>query len=214
MTDASTHPTAPNQYTLPGVRAASVPGEPIRDPIHPPEDPCGTETAPLRCSATPQRVTPCHPSPLTPCRVPGDTMSPYPKASDDPEVRGPIHHGDAALGSLPGPDPTLQKTPAWLAFKEQLRNELSAEEWDLWVRPMYLQKAIPLGAGQSQLLAAVPRNGRIVTAALNRLPLMRELLKPAGVNISLTHYDREISEARRRYDKHLAPKPWTREGSA
>jgi hypothetical protein len=106
--------------------------------------------------------------------------------------------------------------PAWLAFKEQLRAEFSNEEWNLWVRPMFLLKAMPAGPGQKHLLAAIPANGRIQSAAVNRLSMMRELLAPAGLNISLTRYpdDWEVEEAKRRYGCDMAPKAWTREGSA
>jgi len=116
-----------------------------------------------------------------------------------------IQHGDAALNSL----------PAWLAFKDQLRCELSADEWKFWARPMFLLKAIPLSADHSQkhLLAALPANSAIQSAAAKRLPMMRELLAPAGLNVSLTLYPDEwdIQEAKMRYGLDIAPKPWTRE---
>jgi hypothetical protein len=113
-----------------------------------------------------------------------------------------IQHGDAALNAL----------PAWLSFKEQLRAELPDKEWDLWVRPMFLLRAMPASANQKHLLAAIPANGRIQGAATNRLTMMRELLAPAGLNISLTHYPDEwgIQEAKKRYGVDMAPKPWTR----
>lgn len=113
-----------------------------------------------------------------------------------------IQHGEAALNSL----------PAWLSFKEQLRAEISVEEWDLWVRPMFLLKAMPASADQKHLLAAIPANGRIQSAATNRLAMMRELLAPVGLNISLTPYPDEwqIEEAKQRYGVDVAPKPWTR----
>jgi hypothetical protein len=114
-----------------------------------------------------------------------------------------IQHGDAALNAL----------PAWLSFKQQLRAEVSDEEWNLWVRPMLLLKAISADAGKKHLLAAIPPNGRIRSAAQERLPMMRELLAPVGLNISLTVYpdDWEIQEAKKRYGVDMAPKPWTRE---
>lgn len=113
-----------------------------------------------------------------------------------------IQHGDAALNSL----------PSWLAFKEQLRSEVKSEEWDLWVRPMFLLKAMPDSADQTHLLAAIPPNNRIQSAAVKRLPMMRELLAPVGLNISLTVYpdEWEIQEAKKRYGVDVAPKPWTR----
>ena len=112
-----------------------------------------------------------------------------------------IQHGDAALNSL----------PAWLAFKEQLRAELSEEEWELWVRPMFLLKANPIDSSHKHLLAAIPPNTRIQAAACKRLPRMRELLAPAGLNISLTRYpdEWEIAEAKKRYGVDMTPKSWT-----
>ena len=114
-----------------------------------------------------------------------------------------IQHGDAALNSL----------PAFLALKNQLNAELSEEECDLWVQRMFLLKAMPVDADQKHLLAAVPANSRIQDAAIKRLPMMREMLAPAGLNISLTRYpdDWEIQEAKKRYGVDMAPKPWTRE---
>ena len=131
-----------------------------------------------------------------------DTMSTDPKASSNPTPEV-IHHGDAALNSL----------PAWLAVKEALRAELSAEEWDLWVRPMLLLKAMPVSGERRHLLAALPPSNRIITAAQARLPLLREMLAPAGLNVSLTKYptDWEADEARRRYGRDMAPKPWRRQ---
>jgi hypothetical protein len=117
-----------------------------------------------------------------------------------------IQHGDAELNSM----------PAWLSFKEQLRAELSPEEWNLWVRPMFLLRVLPANADQKHLLAAIPPNGRIQNAAIKRLPMLRELLEPVGFNISLTRYpdEWEIQEAEKRYGLDIAPKPWARGGSA
>lgn len=179
------------QQLLPGIVRTAVPGEPIEDRA--PVTPCH----PIPDTLSPQPVTPCHPS--------GDTTSPDSKAFDSRTIdsKPMIQQGDAALNSM----------PAWLAFKEQLRSELSEEEWDLWVRPMFLLRAMPASANQKHLLAAIPPNGRIQDAAQNHLPMMRELLAPAGLNISLTLYPDEwqISEAKKRFGMDLAPKPWTRE---
>jgi hypothetical protein len=81
------------------------------------------------------------------------------------------------------------------------------------VRPMYLLKTMPASANQTHLLAAIPANSRIQSAAVSRLPMMRELLAPAGLNISLTRYpdEYEIQEAKKRYDIDVAPQPWKRD---
>jgi helix-turn-helix protein len=181
------------QGQLPGVRRAPVPGEPIPDPLVSSSHQSGVQQSGVPVSASHQS---------------GVQQSPDPKAFDpkDTNPKPEIHHGDAALNSM----------PAWLAFKEQLRSELSEDEWNLWVRPMLLLKAMPASADQKHLLAAIPPSARIQSAATKRLPMMRELLATAGLNISLTHYPNEweIEESRRRYGVDIAPKPWTRKDSA
>ena len=109
-------------------------------------------------------------------------------------------------------DPTeMAAQRLWSPFKRQLQAKLSSEEWQLWVRPMYLLKAIRANSNQVHLLATIPPNGRIISAACARLALMRELLAPS-FNISLTTYPDEyqIGEARKRYGVDMAPKPWAR----
>jgi hypothetical protein len=183
-------PYRTRQEQLPGISRSVIPGEPIPDR---------------------DLVTPCHQSGVqrgadlvTQRHQSGVTASPDSKAFDPKAInsKSGIQHGDAALNSM----------PAWIAFKEQLRTELSEEEWNLWVRPMFLLKTMPASAGQKHFLAAVPASGRIQSAAVKRLPMMRELLAPAGLNISLTRYPNEweINEAKERYDIDMAPKPWTR----
>lgn len=145
------------QLTLPGIRRAAAPGEPIE----------------------PSRTT--DPRSIVPCSNYGPTVhgTTHPRSTDSLEpdsllAKTLIQHGDAALNAL----------PSWLAFKEHLRTELSAEEFDLWVRPMFLLRMMG-GSTDKQFLATLPRNGRIQTAAVKRLPMMREMLAPAGVGISL-----------------------------
>jgi hypothetical protein len=181
------------QQSLPGMRHVPIDGEPITEP-----------TPVAQCHPV-SGVMPPHP--VAQCHPPGGTVPPDSKAFDSMAIdsRTVIHHGDAALNSL----------PVWLSFKEQLRSELSEAEWNLWVRPMYLLKAMPLG-DKKHLLAAIPPNGRIQQAALDRLPMMRSLLAPAGLNISLTRYPNEweIAEAKKRYGVDIAPKTWARRGDA
>ncbi len=187
-------PYRARQEQLPGICRKPVPGEPVpdRDLVSRGHQ-SGVQTGAHLVSTGHQS---------------GVTGTPDSKALDPSttDSRTGIQHGDAALNSM----------PAWLSFKEQLRSELSDEEWDLWVRPMFLLKAMPASAHQKHLLAAIPPNGRIQNAAMKRLPMMRELLAPAGLNISLTHYpdEWEKQEAKKRYGVDMAPKPWTREGTA
>jgi hypothetical protein len=179
------------QQQLPGIRRTPIPGEPI-------------PALPL-VSHGHQSGGPHDAELVSSGHQTGVTGTPDSKAFD-PKAINPkpvIHHGDAALSCL----------PVWLSFKEQMRSEVSDEEWNLWVRPMSLLKTMPAGVDQKHLLAAIPANGRIQSAATNRLPMMRELLAPAGLNISLTKYpdEWEIQEAKRRYDVDMAPKPWARD---
>jgi hypothetical protein len=104
----------------------------------------------------------------------------------------------------------LTKT-LWPSFKGRLQGKLPAEEWELWPSRMYLLKAIRASSAQVHLLATLPPNGRMISAALKRLPMMRELLSPS-FNISLTTYPDEyaIGEALRRYGVDMAPRPWAR----
>ena len=174
------------QLTLPGIRRPAAPGEPI-EPSHA-TDPRSivsrSNYGPAVHGTTDPRST--------------DSLEP-----DSLLTKPLIQHGDAALNAL----------PAWLALKEQLRAELSAEEWNLWVRPMFLLRAMPASSSdQKHLLAALPPSGRIQSAAQERLPMMRELLAPAGLNVSLTRYPDEwdVSEAKKRYGVDLA-RSWRRD---
>jgi len=182
------------QQQLPGIYRIPVPGEPI------PDRPLVSTGHQTGVPSGAYLVSSGHRS--------GVTGTPDSKAFDPSttDSKTKIQHGDAALNSM----------PAWLSFKEQLRGELPDEEWRLWVRPMFLLKAMLASADQKHLLAAIPPNSRIQSAATKRLPMMRELLAPAGLNISLTVYPDgwEIQEAKKRYGADMAPKPWTREGSA
>jgi hypothetical protein len=195
---------------------AGLPQQPVSDaaPLGPAVEPVPTyETGTKTCETGTELLwTPCPPSVDTVTTEDGhrvqstlDTVSTDSKAFDSKafDSKEEIHHGDAALNTM----------PAWLAFKEQLRSEVSEQEWNLWVRPMFLLKTMPADGDQKHMLAALPGNGRIQNAALKRLPMMRELLAPAGLNISLTRYpdEYEIGEAKRRYKVDIAPKPWIRE---
>jgi hypothetical protein len=183
-----------SQKKLPGIHIPPIPGEPVAEP---------NLVKPLHQSdetIAPNLVKPLHQS--------GETSAPDSKSLDSKPLdsKPTIQHGDAALNSL----------PAWLAFKEQLREELPAEEYALWAEPLKLLKAMSSGIDKKHLLAAIPRNARIQSAACKRLPMMRELLAPAGLNISLTRYpdEWEIAEANKRYGIDMATRPWTRDGSA
>ncbi|HKH99701.1 MAG TPA: hypothetical protein VJ999_11385 [Candidatus Sulfotelmatobacter sp.] len=144
----------------------------------------------------------CAPVPVHGLRLTGAQCAPDSRSKHNSSPIE-IQHGDAALNLLPTFD----------AFKEQLRGELPAEEWDLWVRPMKLERPLSVGNNQKHFLAALPPNTRIQSAALKRLPMMRELLGAAGLSISIKTYahESEIQEAKERYGIDVIPKAWRRE---
>lgn len=117
---------------------------------------------------------------------------------EEPEPREPksqSQHGKAAL-------------KAWLGLKDEMRNHLSAEEWDLWVRPALLHRVIWGGNncdGIDTLLIALPANGRIMHAAVERRPLLRRLAGERGYSLGMTTYpdDYELDRMRREYPEQF-----------
>jgi hypothetical protein len=86
-----------------------------------------------------------------------------------------------------------------LAIKEQLRNELTPEEWNLWVRPARLVQVMDQGKG---LLIAVPPVGKVIAAATARRPLLQEIGARSGIHgIGVTVYPDEWQreEIKRRF---------------
>jgi hypothetical protein len=92
----------------------------------------------------------------------------------------------------------------WPSFKRRLQARFPGEEW---IRPMYLLRVLRAGPTQAHLLASVPANGRIIREALERLPIMREMLAPS-FSLSLTVYpdSYQLEEAKRRFGIELLPK--------
>lgn len=72
----------------------------------------------------------------------------------------------------------------WLQLKEELRSELPEQEWNFWVRPIYLLKEL----SSSHLLLAAPPSSRIVEAYRKREPWLRDKLALRGFSCSLTYY--------------------------
>jgi hypothetical protein len=206
------------QGVLPGVQRMAIPREPIERPMTDPQAADFDEqpTDP-RSIVEPLTYGPTVHSPTDPRSTNSLDLDSLIKSKA-------IHHAEGAMTMTPLTSPaskptlrpddvTLNALPPFLALKEQLRGEMSSEEWGLWVRPMLLLKVMPVDGERKHFLAALPPNSRIQNAALKRVPMMRELLAPAGLNISLTNYpdEYEISEAKKRYDIDMAPQPWTRE---
>lgn len=75
----------------------------------------------------------------------------------------------------------------WLAFKSELKSELSEEDWSLWLRPLYFLKEL----GSKHLLLALPANNRILQAYKAREPWLRNKLGPLGYCCSATRYPDE-----------------------
>src|SRR5438132_14420078 len=69
------------------------------------------------------------------------------------------HHASGALsGALKD----------WFSIKEKLKTQLSAEEWNLWVRPARLLKVV----SGSCMLIAVPASNPIMLAAKGRQEML------------------------------------------
>src|SRR4051812_13968169 len=92
----------------------------------------------------------------------------------------------------------------WPSFKRRLEARFPGE---VWIRPLYLLRAMGANPKQIHLLGSVPANSRIIREALDRLPIMRAMLAP-NFCISLTVAPDEwhVSETRRRYGIELLPK--------
>ena len=110
--------------------------------------------------------------------------------SPDKEEKGtqnedePEHHASRCYAMTTAHKQALS---AWVAVKERLRKELNFDEWNLWVRPAMLCKLLSGG----HLLIALPPNSRIISAASERLTLLRSLLKNHGYGVSFTRYPDE-----------------------
>ena len=75
----------------------------------------------------------------------------------------------------------------WLAVKENLRVQLSADEWNLWVRPMRMLKVMD----QRHLLLALPPNNAIMAAAVRRKPMLAAELAQYGFTFGISKYPDE-----------------------
>jgi len=97
----------------------------------------------------------------------------------------------------------------WPSFKRQLETKFPGEEW---IRPLYLLRAIRVSPTQVHLLATLPANGRIIAAAVGKLPALRAMLAP-NFNLSLTVYPDayQVDEVSRRYGLDYSPKSWSQQ---
>ncbi|HWY55737.1 MAG TPA: helix-turn-helix domain-containing protein [Terriglobales bacterium] len=142
----------------------------------------------------------------------GDKLSPPPplSATDAPSpaacgdnlsprvVTNMSSCGDKSVGAIRKERPITSRsknliTPSgalkqWLSIKERLKTELPQAEWELWVRPARLLKAL---AGQC-LLIALPPSDRIAKAAAARKAQLQALAREAGYKaLSFTRYPTE-----------------------
>jgi len=101
-----------------------------------------------------------------------------------------LHDSAIRIEPEPEPDPRTEDHHAygavgvWLKVKEQLKTELSEDEWNLWVRPTYLLKAMD----HKFLLLAMPANGAIMRASNERKSLLRALFSRHGYSFGFTKY--------------------------
>ena len=120
--------------------------------------------------------------------------------SNKSTIHGPDKHPNKRAGAQhPFHTETTAETTAistpggalkrWLSCKEELRTHISAEEWDLWVRPARL---LALMANEAYLIAVPPAH-RIMTAAKQRQTLLSQLL---GSQACLTPYPDEYQRNR------------------
>ncbi|MGE5110626.1 MAG: hypothetical protein ACM3JB_07220 [Acidobacteriaceae bacterium] len=86
---------------------------------------------------------------------------------------------------------------AWLSMKDELQSRIEIEEWKLWVRPARLLTVM----SGTQMLVALPPNGRIMACARAHIELLRGLARGHGYNVSLTRYpdDYERDRVRQEY---------------
>jgi hypothetical protein len=75
----------------------------------------------------------------------------------------------------------------WFSVKQELENRLPAEQFNLWLRPMYLLKVM----SGNVLLLSLPANGRIIQAACKResSDLLQQTVQQFGYGgFTLTRY--------------------------
>jgi hypothetical protein len=89
----------------------------------------------------------------------------------EPELRTKDHHACGALR-------------AWMKVQEQLRAELPAHEWNLWVRPTYLLRIMD----HHHLLLVMPPNNAIIEAANKHKPTLRAKLANYGYSFGFATY--------------------------
>jgi hypothetical protein len=94
----------------------------------------------------------------------GDNLSPAIRKEERQEEKQD-HHSFAGL------------IAAWTSIKEQLKTRLPAEEWNFWVRPMFVLRVRP---SEGFILFALPPNNRMAEAAKANRVMLIELLIPHG----------------------------------
>lgn len=185
------------QLRLPGIRRRAVAGEPV-------EIFSGSESTTDPRSDVPRPQGPWCPDDYGPggqgTTAPGSTDSVFDSLLDL-DSQSSIHHACGAMSSHMNPDPQqpqLQTQPqpqpakhdgrptpqTWIAMKEMLRAEMSAAEWNLWVRPARFLMAMAVDT----ICVAVPPSSHIMAAATARAPLLRELRDRVGIGVVLTKY--------------------------
>jgi hypothetical protein len=98
-----------------------------------------------------------------------NTIRIEPKPEPDPRAKD--HHACGALS-------------AWVTVQEQLKAELPADEWKLWVRPTYLLRVMD----HHHLLLVMPPNNAIIAAAQKRKSMLRTKLAGYGYSYGFAPY--------------------------
>lgn len=95
----------------------------------------------------------------------------------------------------------------WLSIKGALRGRLTAEEWDLWVRPARLLWSIP-GKYGAHLVVAVPPAGKVVDAMVAGKLLAHEVACQFNRRLLWTRYpdDWQTEQLKKRFGRDLTRK--------
>jgi hypothetical protein len=160
---------------------------------------------------TRQLRTSCPATPDIPSSNSGHPVQPYKernKANLKDENQALKQHSFAApKEEVPHPNQTSALNAAmatWLQIKEKLKATLPTEDWNLWVRPMYLFRLMADGF----LLFTLPANNRMLKAARDNQAMLTEVLRENGyAACSFTTYpdeyqlDRMFREAPEFYEQ-------------
>lgn len=146
------------------------------------------------CKMTGDNLSPITPDKLSPMGVTNPTggVTNPPKRGDKlgHAIRNNRHEPSlkAAIIQNITPDGALA---TWLKAKQELKTQIPAEGWNLWLRPMYLLKELSDGC----LLFSLPPVKKIVEAARSSRDLLHSTLQRHGYKLAgFTKYPDDIND--------------------